>query len=97
MRIIGSYVAELQGKAVCKVYAGKNHFAATVYEISDTCWPYHRTPSHSKAPEDDAYVESVRQCFEGLGCITGKFGAPGIETAKRMQERATLQAAFAKN
>jgi hypothetical protein len=87
-RIIGSYVAELQAKTVCKVYPGKNQFAATVYEISDSYWPYRRTRSYSEAPEDEAYVELVRQCFEGLGCVTGKFGAAGIQTAKRMQERA---------
>jgi len=87
-RIIGSYVAELEAKEVCKVRAGKNQFIATVYEISDRYWPYHRAPASSESPEIKAYVESVRECFEGLGCTSGKFGAAEIETTRQLQRRA---------
>jgi len=42
-RIVGTYVAELEAKEVCKVLSGKNQFMATVYEISDLPKPrYHR-------------------------------------------------------
>lgn len=86
-RIIGSYVAELEAKEICIVRPGKNQFTATVYEISDRYWPYHRTPSCPESPEIRAYIESVRECFEGLGCTSSKFGAAEIETAKQLQRR----------
>lgn len=84
-RIIGTYVAELQAKEVCKICPGKNQFTATVFEISDCYWPYHRSCPESSEVGD--YVESVRECFEGLGCTSGKLGAAGIETAKQLQQR----------
>jgi len=87
-RIIGTYVAELEAKEVCKVRPGKNQFSATIYEISDSYWPYHRTPSCPESPEIKAYVESVRECFEGLGCVTAKFGASAAQSARRLQQRA---------
>jgi hypothetical protein len=87
-RIIGSYVAELETKGVCKVRPGKNQFTATVYEISDRYWPYHRVSVDPESPEIKAYVESVREWFEGLGCTTGKFGAAEIDAAKQLQQRA---------
>jgi hypothetical protein len=86
-RIIGSYVAELEAKEVCKIRRGKNQFAATVYEISDSFWPYYRASSCPESPETKAYVESVRECFQGLGCTSGKFGAAEIETARQLQRR----------
>jgi hypothetical protein len=87
-RIIGSYVTELETKGVCKVRPGKNQFTATVYEISDRYWPYHRVSADPESPEITAYVESVREWFEGLGCTSGKFGAAETEAAKRLQQRA---------
>jgi len=87
-RIIGTYVAELEAREVCRICRGKNQFAATVFEITDLYWPYHRAASHPESPEIEAYVESVRQCFEDLGCTSGKLGAAGIETAKRLARRA---------
>jgi hypothetical protein len=86
-RIIGTYVAELQAKEICLVKPGKNQFTATVYEIADAYWPYHRTPSSPEAPEIRTYVESVRGCFEGLGCTCGKFGAAGTEAARQLQRQ----------
>jgi len=91
-RIIGSYVAELEVKAVCNVCPAKNQFGTTVYEISDGYWPYQRNRSCPESPEQRSYIESVRECFEGLGCVTGKFGAADIETARLMQERAVALA-----
>jgi hypothetical protein len=87
-RIIGTYVAELEAKEVCLVRPGKNQFAATLYEISDSYWPYHRTPSRPEPPEIEAYVESVRECLEGLGCTSGKFDAAGIEVARQHYRQA---------
>ena len=87
-RIIGRYVAELEAKDICRVRLGKNQFTATIYEISDRYWPYHRTPSYPESPEITAYVESVRECFVGLGCTSSKFGAAEIETARQLQRRA---------
>jgi hypothetical protein len=87
-RIIGTYVTELEAKEVCRVRPGKNQFTATVYELSDSYWPYHRTPSGPESPEIEAYVESVRACFEGLGCTCGKFGAAAMEVARQLQQRA---------
>jgi len=87
-RIIGTYVAELEAKEVCRVRPGKNQFTATVYEISDAYWPYHRTGSYPDSPEAKAYVDSVRECFEGLGCTCGKLGAAGVEAARQLRLRA---------
>ena len=87
-RSIGNHVAELQTRAFCNVYPGKNQFATTVYEIADPYWPYHRTKSCSDAPEMDAYVQSVCECFEALGCVTAKFGASDAQSARRLQQRA---------
>jgi hypothetical protein len=85
-RIIGTYVAELDAKEVCRISPGKNQFAATVFEISDLYWPYHRVSSRPESTEAD-YVETVRVCFEGLGCTSGKLGAAGIETARQFYRR----------
>ncbi len=87
-RVIGAYVAEIEAKKVCGIRSGKNQFTATVFEFSDLYWPYHRLSSHPESPEAGAYVETVRECFEGLGCTSGKLGAAGIETVRRLQRRA---------
>jgi hypothetical protein len=87
-RIMGSYAGELEEKAVCTVYPAKNQFGATVYEISDGYWPYHRIRSCLEPPEQQGYIKSVREYFEGLGCVTGKFGAAEIKTARQLQQRA---------
>lgn len=86
-RVVGTYVAELEAKEVCKVLSGKNQFMATVYEISDGYWPYHRESSFPELPEIQAYVESVRECYEKLGCTNGKLNAAGVETARQFHGR----------
>ena len=73
-RAIGTYVAELEARGVCHVKAGKNQFAWTIFEISDSFWPYHRVVSDFESPEQKAYVESVRESFLALGCGSDKFG-----------------------
>jgi hypothetical protein len=78
-RAVGTYVAELEAKKVCKVLSGKNQFMATVYEISDRYWPYHRESSSPESTEIQAYIESVGKCYEGIGCTTGKLNAAGSE------------------
>jgi len=88
-RVIGTYVAEIEAKKVCGIIRpGKNQFAATVFEISDLYWPYHRLASRPESFEARDYVETVRECFEGLGCTGGKLSATGIETARRLHQRA---------
>ena len=87
-RIIGTYVAELEAREVCRVRPEKNQFTATVYEISDAYWPYHRTGSYPDSPEAKSYVDSVRECFEGLGSTCGKLGAAGVEATTQLRLRA---------
>jgi hypothetical protein len=86
-RVIGIYVAELQAKGVCHVQSGKNQFAGTIFEISDSFWPYHRAANVFESPEQKAYVESVRDCFLALGCGSGKFGAAEAATARKLHRR----------
>lgn len=86
-RVVGTYAAELEAKEVCKVLLGKNQFAATVYEISDRYWPYHRESSFPESTEIQAYVESVGKCYEALGCTTGKLNAAGVEITKQFHGR----------
>jgi len=38
-------------------------------------------------PEIHAYVESVRECYEGLGCANEKLNAAGSETASQFHGR----------
>jgi len=87
-RIIGTYVAEIKAKEVCRICSGNNQFATTVFEMCDHYWPYHRLSSNPESSEAEAYLEGVRGYFEGLGCTTGKLGPAGIETARRLQRRA---------
>jgi hypothetical protein len=82
-RVVGTYVAELEAKEVCKVQSGKNQFMATVYEISDRYWPYHRESSFPESTEIQVYVESIGKCYEGLGCTTGNLNAAGSEIARQ--------------
>lgn len=84
-RVIGSYVAELQAKAVCSVQAAKNQYARTTFEIADGYWPYHRPGGGDEPPEQNDYVQSVRQYFLAVGCGSGKFGAAEAEAARDMQ------------
>jgi len=86
-RVIGTYVAELEAKAMCTVQPGKNQFSGTIFEISDAYWPYHRQNSCPESPEQTVYIESVREYFLALGCGSGKFGAAEASSARDMQRR----------
>jgi hypothetical protein len=86
-RVIGTYAAELEAKEVCNVLSGKNQFMATVYEISERYWPYHRESSFTESTAIQAYIESVGKCYEELGCTTGKLNAAGIEIARQFHGR----------
>jgi hypothetical protein len=86
-RAIGAYVAELETKRTCRVVAGKNQFAKTMFEICDEYWPYHRTGCAIETPEQEAYVEFVRDLFLSLGCGSGKFGAAEVAASKGLQKR----------
>ena len=85
-RAIGTYVSELEAEGICRVQSGKNQFAGTIFEISDDYWPYHRTP-YTKSPEQEIYVDAVRECFLGLGCGDAKFGAADVAAARDLQQR----------
>lgn len=86
-RIVGAYVAELQAKEICDIEPGKNQFAPTVFRISDSYWPYHRSDESLKHSEQESYIASVREGFLSLGCVIGKFGAAEVQAARNMQIR----------
>ena len=86
-RAIGAYIAELDARGICHVRPGKNQFAHTTFEISDSYWPYRRSDDCPESPEQKAYVESVRACFLSLGCGSGKFGAAETAAARDLQRR----------
>lgn len=86
-RAIGAYVSELEAEGICLVHSGKNQFARTIFEISEGYWPYHRTDNTIESQDQEAYVESVRECFLGLGCGNGKFGAAEIAAARNLQRQ----------
>jgi hypothetical protein len=86
-RAIGSYVAELENAGVCNVRSGRNQFSTTVFEITDSYWPYHRADGRSESAEQKAYVESVRRFFLALGCASSKFGAAEAAAATNMHRR----------
>ena len=86
-RVIGTYVAELQSQAMCSVQPGKNQFAVTIFEVSDSYWPYHRLNNCPESPEQKVYIKSVREYFLALGCGSGKFGATEASDARDLQRR----------
>lgn len=86
-RAIGTYVAELEAGGICHVKPGKNQFAGTIFEISESYWPYHRVGKAVESPEQKTYVQSVRECFLALGCGSGNFGAADVAVAREMQRR----------
>ncbi len=86
-RAIGSYIAELEARGICSVNPGKNQFAHTTFEISDSYWPYQRSTDCPESPEQKAYVESVRTCFLSLGCGSGEFSVADAADARDLQRR----------
>jgi hypothetical protein len=86
-RAIGTYIAELDARGICHVRPGKNQFAHTTFEISDSYWPYRRSDDCLESPEQKAYVESVRTCFLSLGCGSGEFGVTDAADARDLQQR----------
>jgi hypothetical protein len=86
-RVIGTYVAELEAQGVCHVKTGKNQFTGTIFEISETYWPYHRTASNSEPPGQKSYVDTVREYFLALGCVSAKFGSAEATVAKDLHRR----------
>jgi hypothetical protein len=86
-RAIGTYVTELEAHGICHVKTGKNQFAGTIFEISDSYWPYHRGIDNAETLEQKSYVDTVRECFLALGCGSGKFGAADTAAAKDLHRR----------
>lgn len=88
-RAIGTYVAELEAGGVCRVNAGKNQFEGTLFEVSDSYWPYQRLVARApESPELERYVESLRAWFLALECGSGKFGTADVATARDLYRRA---------
>jgi hypothetical protein len=86
-RAIGTYVSELESKGVCLLKPGKNQFAATVFEIADSYWPYYREGNSSKSTEQMAYVKSIRECFLNLGCTGSHFNAADVTAVCELHRR----------
>lgn len=86
-RAIGTYVAELESKGICKVQRAANQFAATTFTITDNYWPYHRLETSSDSLEEIAYMNTVHEWFLSLGCVSGKFGAADVEIVIQMHRR----------
>jgi hypothetical protein len=86
-RAIGTYVAELVSKGVCLLKTGKNQFAATAFEITDTYWPYRRADNGPESAEQQVYVNSIRENFLRIGCTSGHFGASDMVSALKMYQR----------
>lgn len=88
-RIIGKYMAELEGKGICSIGTGRNQYARNTFEIVDDYWPYHRPTiaDETKREEENAYVAVVRDRFLALGCTRGKFGIGDEKSAKAMKEQ----------
>lgn len=87
-RIIGKYMAELEGEGICTISSGRNQYARNIFEILDAYWPYHRPgmADETKRKEEDAYVAAVRDTFLATGCTRGKFGIGDEKSAKAMKE-----------
>jgi hypothetical protein len=86
-RTIGTYVAELESKGVCLLKPGKNQFAATVFEISGSFWPYHRARCEAEIPAQKSYIKAVRKIFLSLGCVNGSFGPADEAAALQLYKR----------
>jgi hypothetical protein len=88
-RIIGKYMAELEGQGVCTVSSGRNQYARNIFEILDEYWPYYRPgiAEQEKRKEEDEYVTAVRDMFLDTGCTRGKFGIGDEKSARAMKER----------
>jgi hypothetical protein len=86
-RAIGTYVAELESKGVCLLKPGKNQFSGTVFEISDSYWPYHRVDNDSDSLDQKVYVKSIRECFLSLGCASNNFSSADVAAARELHQR----------
>lgn len=51
-RIIGSYIAELQDRGICKVQLARNQYERTIFKICDDYWPYERNAASSTTLSD---------------------------------------------
>jgi hypothetical protein len=88
-RSIGSYIQQLQQRQVCTIIPAKNQYARTIFEIADDFWPYDRCDEDSRSASNlRTYIDSVRQSFLSLGCVSGRFTAADEALAKHMHERA---------
>ena len=87
-RTIGTHIDELQTHRVCKVLPAKNQYAHTVFEISEDYWPYHRGDPSQLSSNQRMYIDSVRESFLSLGCVSGRFSVADEQTAKHMHQSA---------
>ena len=88
-RSIGTHIDELQAHQVCNVFPAKNQYARTVFEIAEAYWPYHRADSTPSSSADErTYIDSVREHFLSLGCVSGRFNVADEQIAKHMHQSA---------
>jgi hypothetical protein len=82
---VDTYLNELQDKRVCLV----NHipYAGITFRVLDAYWPYECNANMVAQTDDGSYVDAVRNLFLGLGCTSGRFGAPEVEQARNLEER----------
>jgi len=88
-RIIGRYMADLEGAGICAISSGRNQYARNNFEILEDYWPYHRltVSDETKRKEEDAYVATVRDKFLATGCTRGRFSLGDERTARAMKEQ----------
>ena len=98
-RAVGTYVAELQRKGVCRVEVARNQYAQTSLEICDEYWPYQKSNASIEAPTLNMatsatadpnsldYVATVRQWFLSLECGKKSFSAADEHFARELNER----------
>jgi hypothetical protein len=53
-RIIGSYIAELQERGICKVQLARNQYGRTIFKICDDYWPHERNPGSGPTLSDSS-------------------------------------------
>jgi hypothetical protein len=100
-RAVGTYVAELQRKGICRVEAATNQYARTWVEICDEYWPYQKMSRWLEAtgpietaqtelgasPNSSDYVAMVRKWFVSLECGKRSFGAADERFALELEKR----------
>ncbi len=86
-RSIGTHVRELQVQRFCKVVAANNQYGRTMFEISDSYWPYRGCEASPQLSEEQRYVDSIREYFLSFGCVSARFRTADEQMAKDLYQR----------